>query len=62
MKTKFVIRRYDGDDSCSWAVFKLEDVRGMGNQIFYGQATPIVCGLNKMEAKSHKRVFEDDHK
>jgi hypothetical protein len=49
-KTKYVVKKYDGDDIYSWAVFKAEDVKGLGNQIFYGDAKPIVCGESKSSA------------
>ena len=46
-KNKWTIRKYDGDDQYSWAVFRMKDVKGMGNQIFYGEATPLVCGESR---------------
>ena len=52
--TKFTIRKYDGDDELSWAVFKSNDVKGMGNQIFFGEAKPITSGLSRQSA-SHVR-------
>lgn len=52
-KPKYVIRKYDGDDSLSWGVFKAEDVRGLGHQIFYGDAMPIISGLNRTDAREH---------
>lgn len=46
-KNKYTIRKYNGDDRYSWAVFRMEDVKGLGMQIFYGEATPIVCGESR---------------
>ncbi len=46
-KNKWTIRKYDGDDQYSWAVFRMEDVKGLGNQIFYGEATPLVSGESR---------------
>lgn len=57
-RQKFVTRKYDGDDAYSWAVFRAKDVRGLPRQIFYGDATPIVSGLSKLEAIHHKRALE----
>jgi len=52
---KFVIRRYDGDDPYCYAVFRKRDVKRLARTVFYGEANPIVCGLSKEEARSHKR-------
>jgi hypothetical protein len=58
---KFSLRKYNGDDAYSWAVFRSEDLRGLGRgPIFYGQATPIVAGCSKREALSYKRQFENE--
>lgn len=46
-KNKYTIKKFDGDDVYSWAVFKADDVKGMGNQIFYGQARPVVSGESR---------------
>jgi|GEM_PF-2021511 len=51
---RFTIKKYDGDDSHSYAVFYSEDVKGMGFIIFYGQARPVVSGLTHSEAKYHR--------
>ena len=48
---KYTIRKFDGDDQYSWAVFKTEDVKVMGNQIFYGEATPLMSGMDKRSAQ-----------
>jgi len=50
MKKKYTIKKYDGDDQYSWAVFKSRDVKGKGSIIFYGEAKPVVCGLPRSEA------------
>jgi len=57
-KAKFTVRRYDGDDQYSWAVFRSQDVRGLDRIIFWGQAQPIVCGLSRDQALYHKRGLE----
>ena len=54
----FTIRKYDGDDEYSYAVFMKQDVKGMGNQIFYGQADPIESGLSKFEAQLAKKRLD----
>ena len=59
MKTKYSIKKFNGDDQYSWAVFLAQDVRGMRSPIFYGQARPIVSGLTRADAKYHKRQLEE---
>jgi hypothetical protein len=51
---KFVTKKYDGDDQYSWAVFKAGDVKGMGSQIYWGDANPVVSGMSRSEAKHTK--------
>jgi hypothetical protein len=55
MKVDYVIRKYDGDDRQSYAVFYGSDISGLDKQIFYGQATPIASGLSRIEAIHHKK-------
>ena len=55
---KYSIKKFDGDDIYSWAVFRAEDVRGMRSPIFYGQAEPVVCGCSRSEANYHKSLLE----
>ena len=58
MKQKFTIKKFNGDDSYSWAVFYAADVRGMRSPIFLGDARPVVSGLSRMDAKYHKKMLE----
>lgn len=55
---KLSVRKYDGDDMYSWAIFYAKDIKGLIGTIFYGQAKPIMCGLGKSEALYHKGVLE----
>jgi hypothetical protein len=56
---KYSVRKFDGDDRYSWAVFKKEDLKGLQlGVIFYGQAQPIVCGCSRDEANYHKEKLE----
>lgn len=55
---KCSVRKYNGDDSYSWAVFRTKDIKGLKGVIMYGQATPIVAGLSREEANSHKKHIE----
>ena len=37
----YVIRKYNGDDSFSWAVFRKEDIpKGHKGVVFYGETRP----------------------
>jgi len=55
---KYTIRKFNGDDSYSYAVFKSNDIKGLKGIIMYGQATPIVSGCSRNEAKSYKTQLE----
>ena len=55
---KFSVKKFDGDDQYSWAVFRKADVKGLRSPIFYGQATPIINGLDQSEARYHRDRLE----
>ena len=55
---KYSIKKFNGDDQYSWAVFRAQDVKGMRSPIFLGDAQPVVCGLDRSEAQYHKRQLE----
>ena len=58
-KPKYTIRKYDGDDSYSWAVFRKSDIpKGRRGVVFYGEATPRYCGLSRDQANHYKRTLE----
>ena len=58
MKPKFTIKKFNGDSSYDWAVFRAQDVRGMRSPIFYGDARPLVSGLTRSDAQYHKKCLE----
>ena len=58
MKKKFTIKKFNGDDSYSWAVFYAADVKGMRSPIFYGDARPVMNGLTRSDAQYHKKCLE----
>jgi hypothetical protein len=55
---KFSIKKFNGDDRYSWAVFRASDVRGMRSPIFSGQASPVVSGLSRRDANFYKSNLE----
>ena len=55
---KYSIKKFNGDDQYSWAVFRAQDVKGMRSPIFYGQARPVMSGLSRSDAQYHKRQLE----
>ena len=59
MKKKYVTKKYNGDDCYSWAVFRTEDVKGMGSIIMLGEARPVICGLSRATAQSEARSLND---
>ena len=58
MKRNLAIKRYNGDDEYSWAIFEAKDVKGITGVVLYGDAKPIFSGLSKQEAKYHKSELE----
>lgn len=57
---KYTIRKFDGDDSYSWAVFRKIDLpKGHRGVVFWGDAPPVICGLSRAEANYHKQRLED---
>ena len=58
MKKKLTIKKFDGDDQYSWAVFSAADVKGKRSPIFFGEASPIVCGCSRYQAISYKKSME----
>ena len=58
MKTLYTIRKYEGDDLYSWAVFRKEDVKGTRGVVF--GVTPVVCGCSRQEAGYYKKQFEKE--
>lgn len=55
---KYSVKKFNGDDDYSWAVFRYKDVKGIRGVVMYGQATPIVSGCSRREAQSHKKAIE----
>jgi hypothetical protein len=56
---KYAIRKFDGDDCYSWAVFRKSDLsKGHRGIVFYGEAQPLVCGCSRSDANYHKRQLD----
>jgi len=55
---KASIKKFNGDDDYSWAVFRLKDVKEIKGVVMHWQATPIVSGCSKKEAQFHKKQIE----
>jgi len=58
VKGKYAIKKYMGNDSYSWAVFRAGDVKGMRSPICDPFVRPVVSGLDRSEAKYHKSQLE----
>ena len=58
MKQKYSIKKFNGDDIYSWAVFRAQDVKGMRSPIFYGDAEPVMSGMDRYEARYQKTRLE----
>ena len=60
MKIKYTIRKFNGDDSYSWAVFRKSDLpKGRRGTIFWGEAQPIYSGLTRSSARYYKNLLEE---
>jgi hypothetical protein len=55
---KYRVLKYNGDDIYSWAVFRAQDVKGMRSPIFYGDAQPVMSGMDRNEARYQKTRLE----
>jgi|TARA_R110002051_G_C8385901_1_gene445916 hypothetical protein len=55
---KYRVLKYNGDDIYSWAVFRAQDVKGMRSPIFYGDAEPVMSGMDRNEARYQKTQLE----
>lgn len=58
MKKKYAVKRFDGDDRYSWAVFYADEIKGKGPIIMFGEAKPIVSGCSRDEANSRAAELE----
>jgi hypothetical protein len=58
MKQKYSVKKFNGDDIYSWAVFRAQDVKGMRSPIFYGDARPVMNGMSRSEAQHQKTRLE----
>ena len=60
MKPQYTIRKFNGDDSYSWAVFKKSDIpKGRRGTIFWGEAHPLYSGLTRSSARYYKNLLEE---
>lgn len=55
---KYTIKKFMGDDSYSWAVFRAQDVKGMRSPICDPFIRPAVSGLTRADAQYHRKMLE----
>jgi len=54
----YTIKKFNGDDSLSWAVFRKIDLpKGHRGPVFLGEARPLISGLSRTEAQYQKKVL-----
>ena len=54
----YTIRKFNGDDCYSWAVFRKGDLpKGHRGIVFYGEAQPVVSGCSRDEARYYRDRF-----
>jgi len=58
MANKYTVKKYNGDDCYSYAIFLKEDVADLDFIVFYGEATPIMSGLDRHDAQARKQRLE----
>lgn len=58
---RYMVRRYDGADRYSWAVFRRRDLPAdlrsggiNGRPVLYGETDPVVSGLSRREARAER--------
>ena len=61
MKSRFMVMRFNGDDTYSYALFYRDDVRGMDSPIHWSPQ-PIVCGMSYNEAWKQKKRMDNEDK
>jgi hypothetical protein len=49
---EYIVKKFEGDDLYSYAVFRSKDVKSLSSPVFWGQAKPIVSGMSRREAQS----------
>ncbi len=55
----YTIRKFNGDDSYSWAVFRKIDLpKGHRGVVFLGEARPLISGMSRTEAQYQKKLME----
>ena len=59
-KKIYTIRKYDGDDRYSWAIFYANEVKGKPSQLFYGDANPVRTGLDRHSAQYQRDKLEEE--
>lgn len=58
---KFTVRKFDGDTSECYAVFRAADLQGRPRGVvFYGDARPLVTGLSRKTASYYADRFEKE--
>ncbi len=58
----YTIKKFMGDDSYSWAVFRSSDVKGMRSPICDPFIRPVVSGLSRSEAQGYKKRLQAEGK
>ncbi len=56
--SKFVCKKYMGDDEYSWAVFYRNEVKGIKSPVCNYSIKPIISGLNRTSAQYEKKLLD----
>ena len=55
---KYTIKKFNGDDQYSWAVFRAQDVKGMRSPICDPSIRPVMSGLDRFMAEYNRDRLE----
>jgi hypothetical protein len=51
---KYIIKKFNGDDETSWAIFRAQDVKEMRSTIVLGDACPVMRDLDRFMAEYNR--------
>src|SRR6187401_2851991 len=60
MKSQYAVRRFEGTDDNSWAVFLYEDVKCLYGLVRVEHAMPIICGMTRVVAHAQRSLLEKE--
>ncbi len=56
-KRRYTVKKFNGDDQYSYAVFNMADVKGMRSPICDPYIRPVINGLTRADAQYRDRLL-----